>query len=315
MTEYTKETGLVLSRRRFVKISAAVGTSGVVGVSKELRASPAKPPLPEGYGVLIDTTECIGCRKCEWMCGDINRLSTKPLSTFDDKSVFERRRRPEIDGYTVVNRYEDPDASDKPTYVKVQCMHCNEPACVSACLVGALQKDEKTGAVRYDAGKCMGCRYCLVACPFQIPAYEYGNALTPQVRKCTFCLERISDGKGVPGCVAVCPVEALLFGERDKLLEAARRRIEKNPERYVDHIYGERELGGTAWLYLSGRSVTDMGLIAFDERSIPSYTEPLQHAVFKHFIPPLSLFALLGGAMWLFRNRDENALDAERGSR
>ena len=146
----------------------------------------------------------------------------------------------------------------------------------------------------------------MAACPFQIPAYEYHNALTPQVRKCTFCFDRISKEGKAPGCVSICPVQALTFGKRDELIEVAHERIALEPERYVDHIFGEHELGGTSWLYLSGRPMYEMDMEKFGDRPIPSYTEPLQHAIFKNFVPPISLFAFLGGIMWLFKNRNED---------
>ena len=305
---------LNLTRRHFMRLVGVSGTFGGAAVlSAESNASESKSPSSDSYGVLIDTTVCIGCRECEWACSDLYQLSDKPLGTFRDKSVFARSRRPHAKAYTVVNQYQNPKDPEKPYYVKIQCMHCNDPACASACLVGALQKDKVTGAVSYDSWRCIGCRYCMIACPFQIPAYEYYNALTPQVRKCVFCQERISKQGKSPACVSMCPVEALRFGKRADLIQFAHDQIRNHPQNYVDHIYGEHELGGTAWLYLSGRPITEMDMIAFDQRPIPSYTEPLQHAIFKNFIPPISLFSLIGGIMWIFRNRDAGTDETKGG--
>ena len=304
-----------LTRRNFMKYSGIIGTAGCATAANKLQASTHKPISPEWFGVLVDTTLCIGCRKCEWACNDVNELPNKPLKIFEDKSVFEKMRRPDASAYTVVNQYENTENLEKPFHVKVQCMHCNDAACVSACIVGALEKDKKTGAVIYDAWKCMGCRYCMAACPFQIPAYEYDNALTPQVRKCTFCFDKISKEGGIPGCVAICPVEALLYGKREELIKVAHNRIRKQPKRYVDHVYGEHELGGTSWMYLSAKPMTEMDMVAFGDRPIPSYTEPLQHALFKKFIPPISLFSFLAGIMWLFKKRDESAQKTEGGEK
>jgi len=304
---------LELNRRNFLKFTTAASTAGIAGAAKTVNASSHKPISPNWYGVLVDTTICIGCRKCEWVCNDVNNLPNQPLEKFEDKSVFKEQRRPDAGAYTVVNQYENPKNPEIPYSVKVQCMHCNDPACVSACIVGALTKDQKTGTVLYDPWKCIGCRYCMAACPFQIPAYEYHNALTPQVRKCTFCFEKISKEGVAPGCVSICPVEALTFGKRIDILKLAREKMEREPEKYINHIYGEHELGGTSWMYLSGRPVEEMGLLKFGERPIPSYTEPLQHGIFKNFIPPISLFAFLGGIMWLFNKKDET--QAEEGGR
>jgi formate dehydrogenase iron-sulfur subunit len=288
-----------------MKFTTVAGTGGLAAEVKKAHAVHHKPISPDWYGVLIDTTICIGCRKCEWACNNVNKLPNKPMEEFENKSVFKKMRRPDASAYTVINQYDNPKNPDKPYSVKVQCMHCNDAACISACIVGALTKDPKTGAVIYDPWKCIGCRYCMAACPFQIPAYEYHNALTPQVRKCTFCFEKISTEGKVPGCVSICPVEALTFGKREDLINLARERISLEPNRYIDHIYGERELGGTSWMYLSGKPMEEMDMKKFKDRPIPSYTEPLQHALFKNFVPPVSLFAFLGGIMWLFKNRDE----------
>lgn len=291
------------TRRNFLKFTALSGTVGLGAAAKKAQAA-HKPISPEWLGVLVDTTVCIGCRKCELACNQVNDLPEKPLAEFEDKSVFAEMRRPDATAYTVVNQYQNPKDAEKPYFVKVQCMHCNDAACVSACIVGALQKDAKTGTVHYDAWKCIGCRYCMAACPFQIPAYEYNNALTPKVQKCTFCFERISKEGGAPGCVSICPVEALTFGTRTELIQIAKEKIAREPERYVDHLFGEHELGGTSWMYLSGRPMYEMDMLKFGTRPIPSYTEPVQHALFKNFVPPISLFAFLSGIMWLFKKKE-----------
>jgi len=296
---------LDLNRRNFLKFTVATGTMGAASAVQKVKASTPKPDSGDWAGVLLDTTVCIGCRKCEWACKNINKLPTEPIESYEDKSVFKKMRRPSAGAYTVVNQFENPKSPEKPYYVKYQCMQCIDAACVSACIVGALKKDAKTGAVIYDPWKCIGCRYCMVACPFQIPAYEYDNALTPQVRKSTFCYQRLSKYQGRPACVEICPVQAMTYGKRSELIEIARQKIRTYPDRYVDHIYGEHELGGTAWLYLSGKPMTEMGMKKFGERPIPTYTEPVQHGIFKHFVPQISLFALLGGIMWLFKKRDE----------
>ena len=291
-----------MNRRNFFKVTAVASTT-LIGV--DALASEHKSPqsVKEAFGVLVDTTYCIGCRKCEYACNQSNKLPTQNIKAFDDKSVFGTHRRPTDAAYTMVNIYPDDNAPEKHRYIKVQCMHCNEPACASACIVGAFRKTQK-GPVTYDAWKCMGCRYCMVACPFQIPAYEYKNALTPQVRKCTFCYERITSEGKKPSCVEICPNEALTFGTRLELLELAHERIKQMPERYFDHVYGEYEVGGTSWMYLASTDFSQTELPKLDSRPIPETTESIQHGVFKSFVPPIALYGLLALAMHSFKKKD-----------
>ncbi len=294
------------SRRTFLKRAAGLGTLAALGACEESRAAPAKADA-DPLGVLVDCTRCVGCRRCEKACNQVNDdLPRRPAADFDDASVFERPRRMDCGAYTVVNRYERPDRPGNPVYAKFQCMHCLHPACVSACIVGALSR-RPNGAVVYDASKCIGCRYCMVACPFQVPAYEYANALAPQVRKCTFCFEARTSRGRAPACVESCPMQVMTFGKRTDLLRLARQLLRERPQRYVRHIYGEAELGGTSWLYLAGMPFEKMGFPRFGYEPIPTYTEPVQHALFKWFLPPLALYAALGGLMRWMRRRARRA--------
>ena len=292
-----------IKRRDFFKLSALATSTLLVGSTQ---AEPDPEPLDHDgvYGVLVDTVICIGCRKCEWACNDANSLPTQELKAFEDKSVFKKRRRPTSSAFTVLNEFSDPSLPDKKYAIKVQCMHCNDPACVSACLVGAMKKTDH-GPVVYDAWKCIGCRYCMVACPFQIPSYEYDNALDPQVRKCTFCSTRVIDEGRKPACVEICPCEALVFGTRGALMELAHTRMIANPGRYVDHIYGEKEVGGTSWMYLAGVDFSAASLPKLSEVPPSHATEPIQHGIFKSFVPPLVLYGLLGLVMHSMRKPDE----------
>ncbi|MGM0453642.1 MAG: 4Fe-4S dicluster domain-containing protein [Thermodesulfobacteriota bacterium] len=192
---------------------------------------------PEAAGVLHDVTRCIGCRKCEAACNEVNDLPA-PAKPFDNLEVLKSDQQLSESRYTVVNRFH-PGGPKEPVHLKTQCNHCLEPACASACFVKALKK-QRSGAVTYDASLCVGCRYCMIACPFGVPAYEYHEPVTPRVMKCTMCHPLIEKGK-LPGCVEICPKEALTFGHRDKLIKIARQRIYAHPGRYVDHIYGERQ--------------------------------------------------------------------------
>ena len=189
--------------------------------------------------MLIDLTRCIGCEACVWACKESNGLPrgtgvTRLSST--TWSALERHRG---------------------VPVRRQCMHCLEPACASVCPVGALHKTP-AGPVLYDADKCIGCRYCMVGCPFGVPKYEWDKPL-PTVKKCLFCFEnRVSQGRQ-PACAEACPTGATLFGDRDELLQTARERLAAEPDKYVQRIYGEQEAGGTSILYLSSVPFEELG--------------------------------------------------------
>ena len=291
---------MALDRRELLRM-AGVGCAALASGAGTADAESAPHQVSaDSWAVLVDTVACIGCRKCEWACNVENRLADVPAASFDDLKVVDTPRRPDHDVFTVVNRFRSPSVPDRSWTVKLQCMHCADPACVSACIVGALTKNE-TGPVTYDAWKCIGCRYCMIACPFQIPAYEYHKAVQPEVRKCTFCAPRLEEGR-TPACVAICPNEALSFGTRQALIDAAHTRIQGNPDRYYPHVYGEFEAGGTSWLYLTPVEFQHTGLPALDDEPIPHHTERIQHAIFKSFVPPLALYGVLGLIMHALRN-------------
>jgi Fe-S-cluster-containing dehydrogenase component len=247
-----------ITRRKFLGwVGAATGAATFADRHGHAASAKHFKGYPGSFGILHDITKCIGCRKCEKACNQVNALPG-PEKQFDDLSVLNDTRRTSASDFTVVNRFPSGSDKQKKWFVKIQCNHCLEPACASACFVKALRKN-KSGAVVYDASLCVGCRYCMVACPFNIPAYEYDEPLTPRVMKCTMCHPLVEKGQ-LPGCVEACPKEALIFGPREKLLKIAERRIEKYPDRYIDHIYGEREMGGTSWLYISPVSFNKLGM-------------------------------------------------------
>ncbi len=249
-----------IGRRGFIKVAAV--TAGAAGMSATASAATAgHGEAADGPGVLVDTTLCVGCRGCEAACAEANGLPPPPA----DDTVMLKRREPSEDAFTVVNRTERQAGGER--FAKKQCMHCLAPACASACPVRAMDK-LPTGPVVYDKSKCLGCRYCMLACPFDIPKYEYGSA-TPRVRKCTFCAERQAKGLK-PACTEVCPSGALKFGRRSELLELAKTRIYTNPDRYVHHVYGDREAGGTSWLYISDVPFEELALRTdMPERAYP----------------------------------------------
>lgn len=228
-----------VNRRLFLK-TAAAGAAALTTASGASAATPLAAIAAGRRGVLVDTTKCVGCRACEAACAETNSLP-EPATGGD---VFGATRDTDTRTYTVVNA----SAGEPERFVKRQCMHCLEPACASACLVRALDKTP-TGPVVYHKNLCLGCRYCMIACPFGVPKYEYDSPL-PYVQKCTFCADRQDKGEA-PGCTSVCPSGALLFGNRNKLVELAKERLYAPGSTYVRHIYGEHEVGGTSWMYIT----------------------------------------------------------------
>jgi len=246
-----------ISRRKFLGWMGAAGLGTAFGSPVHAAANKYFKGYPESLGVLYDSVLCIGCRNCEAGCNKVNELPP-PNQPFDDLTVLSKKRRTNTKAFTVVNRYDHSKGIKGPLFRKIQCNHCLEPACASACFVRAFTKTKK-GPVIYDSSVCVGCRYCMIACPFEIPTFEYDKVLTPRIRKCTMCHPRVIEGK-LPGCVETCPNEALTFGKRRDMIKIARERIRKYPGRYVDHIYGEHEMGGTNWLYLSGVPFKELGM-------------------------------------------------------
>jgi formate dehydrogenase iron-sulfur subunit len=290
-----------LDRRSFLK-TASVAAAGITALpSAAGKAGPTNILSENRMGVLVDTTTCIGCRRCEFACKTAHDLPTPHVESYSDRTVFKKQRRPDITALTVVNEFENPKKPSLPTDVKVQCMHCDHPACVSACIVGAFSKREN-GTVVWDSDLCIGCRYCMVACPFQIPAFEFEKALGPNIMKCDFCIKRTEKGH-LPACVDICPVEALTYGQRSEILRLAHSRVKLNPERYDKHIYGEFEVGGTSWMYLANQSAYKFGFPHLKEKPAPGVSESIQHGIFAYFMPPLALYSLLGGIMWIAKNR------------
>jgi formate dehydrogenase iron-sulfur subunit len=297
--------GQGMNRRAFLGTVAAISGAAAVGTGGLAQASVDFSGWPNSYGLLTDLTACVGCRSCEKACNEANNLP-KPAVPFDEASVFEQKRRPDAHAYTVVNRYENPKDKNMPIYRKVQCNHCKEPACASACPIHAYSKTPE-GAVKYNPDLCFGCRYCMIACPFSVPAYDYESALEPKIVKCTMCYDtRVKHGR-ITACAEACPAGAITFGKRDDLLKIARSRIEKDPGKYVDHIFGEHEAGGTNWMYISG--------VPFEQLDFPTNVPskpPIE--LTKGFLSSVPLVftiwpALFGMCYAALKHRDEADTD------
>ena len=295
------------SRRSFLKRMGLAGVCGsAVGLGSDPAMASASRHVSEDWtGILVDLTKCNGCRQCEAACQETAGFPVPTKEELLDETVFAKRRRPGPRNYTAVNRFsrEGAERGQTTVYVKSNCMHCNDPACVSACLVGAMQK-QANGAVTYDAYKCMGCRYCMVACPFEMPTYEYNDVWTPQVRKCTLCSDEGNPHKGgTPACVEACPKQCLIYGTRNQLLVQAKGRIRRQPDVYVDHIYGEQEVGGTSWLYVSKTPFEQLGF-----NTHLGNTAAAKHVYWFLWTIPLwhtSLTALLAGIYTITKRRED----------
>jgi len=261
-----------LGRRNFFKVVGVTGASFAMG--KGLAAAPKTSTPVEFSGVLYDSTRCVGCQTCETSCAEANGLPV-PVETPEAGVV----RKTDDKHRTVVNAF---STSKGEVYLKKQCMHCNEPACTAACLTQAMHKT-KEGAVIWRGDKCMGCRYCMVSCPFDSPKFEYHSA-NPKIEKCNMCYDRLTEGK-IPACVENCPAEALVFGKRRDLIKEARKRINDNPDQYVDHIYGEHEAGGTGFLYLSGVPFEELGFnTSIQTKSYPELSKGFLYSVPTIFV-------------------------------
>jgi formate dehydrogenase iron-sulfur subunit len=261
-----------IDRRNFFKVLGVTGATLAIG--RELRGSPAKKDNVEFFGILYDSTRCAGCQTCESSCAEANGLAD-PVGTPQAGII----RNTDESHRTVVNAF---NSSKGEAFLKKQCMHCNEPACTAACLTQAMYKT-KEGAIIWRGDKCMGCRYCMVSCPFDIPKFEYHSA-NPKIEKCNMCYSRITEGKK-PACVENCPAEALAFGTRRELIKVARKRINDNPEQYIDQIYGEHEAGGTGFLYLAAVPFNELGLnTSLQNKSYPELSKGFLYSVPAIFV-------------------------------
>lgn len=232
--------------------------------------------------ILNDLTLCVGCGACVQACSEVNGLPASPVDA--PLSGTRWSRLAIVDGHGV----------------RRQCMHCEDPACASVCPVGAIQKTA-AGPVTYDPDACIGCRYCMVACPFDVPRYTW-DSRTPRVAKCTMCSERLAAGAEQPACTAACPTGATVFGERDALLAEAHARIEADPKRYVPHVYGETEAGGTLVLYLSPVPFETLGFAT--ELRHAAYPELTWRALSKLPSVVSATGVGLAGLWWIIQRRN-----------
>lgn len=283
---------MAISRREFLKLAGA----GVVSLSLSL---PAKPVYAKGrfvraetsHSMLYDSVKCVGCRACQQACKARSELPYEPDAT----GLYEAPRDLAANTWTIIKLY---DGDHQDSFVKQQCMHCIDPACVSVCPVAALQKTPE-GPVVYHGERCIGCRYCMAACPFGIPKSQWDKAL-PLIQKCDFCADRLAAG-GQPACSEACPTGALIHGTRSQMLETAHTRLNADST-YYPHVYGETEAGGTSMVYISNLRPTDLGFPDLPEKDLPSVTWPYMSAV----PAVIGVMVTLTTGIYLRTHRDKN---------
>jgi len=290
-----------ITRRAALQTMLAAGATAAGARPADAAALPV--PSADAVGLLYDATLCIGCKTCTIACRDANGLDPDTAGSAD--RLYNAPLDLSARAKTVIKLYaEGPVRS----YVKTQCMHCVDPACASACMLGALKK-RQFGIVTYDPDLCVGCRYCEIGCPFGVPKFEFAKA-APKIVKCERCKERLAAGQE-PACTAVCPRKAVIYGTRTELLKEAKRRLAESPGRYVPKVYGETDGGGTQVLYLSHVPFEKLGLPALGDEPAPQLARSIQHGVYRGFAAPAALYAVLGLVM--MRNRKSAAAAAPQG--
>jgi len=254
--------------------------------------------------LLIDTTRCVGCRGCQVACKQWNGLPGEETEFFGGAG-YQNPRDLSSRTWTLLT-YNEAQVGDHYDWVygKLQCMHCEEPACAASCPTKAMEKLPE-GPVVYHKDRCLGCRYCMLACPFQVIRFQWDSA-NPYVSKCTMCADRIVAGEE-PACAKACPTDAIMLGEREDLLAEAHRRIEVNPRKYVHHVFGESEVGGTCVLHLSNVSFDILGYRSdLPEQSLNRWTEPAMRPI-PYVVSGLSL--LLGAVAWVVNRRQSKGVN------
>jgi len=279
-----------ISRRSALKVLGTAGAAAAVAAPGEADARVFRQASADDLGLLVDAVRCVGCRACVGRCREANGkppdLKTINGVTYDAPVDLNAQT------LTVIKRW---TAERDTGFVKAQCMHCVHPACASVCMMKALHKGEH-GVVEYDVTKCVGCRYCQVACPFNVPKFEWAS-VTPRIQKCELCRHRYGEGKG-PACAEVCPRDAVTFGKRGALLAEAKRRIAERPSAYLPKVYGEADGGGTNVLYLSPVAFETLGLPALGTDPAPALSETIQGGIYQGFAAPIVLLGALSFVTW-----------------
>jgi Fe-S-cluster-containing dehydrogenase component len=313
-----------ISRRALLQGAVAAGATTALAGKAEAR-EPVEP-RPDAVGLLFDATRCVGCRGCQSACKAANNLPPDRVQIgggeYDAPTDLNSQTK---------NIIKQVAEGERRTFVKQQCMHCVDPSCVSVCMMGALHKEGEgkrhisgerkgTGIVLYDKWTCVGCRYCQIACAFNVPKFEW-TAAFPLIVKCELCRQRADPAKAGalavanPACAEVCPAQAVMYGRRADLLAEARRRLAAEPERYNGQVFGEKEGGGTQVLYLAPAGVTfkQLGMPELPERSSASFSESVSHAPYLNGVTPVALYVGMAALIARNKKKEEAAGHHEEG--
>jgi len=285
-----------IKRRSFLKGLAGAGAGLTVAplFTGKAEAREAKRVLDSHVGMLYDATKCIGCKACETGCKEANNLPAE----LDQTGTFDAPRDLSVNTFNIIKLYKDETTGQK-SFVKRQCMHCVDPTCVSGCPTSALNKEEN-GIVSYNKDACCGCRYCQMNCPYNIPKFQF-NDWYGEIKKCELCRETNLVTKGQPGCTEACPAGAVIFGKVKDLLAEAKNRVQQSPNLYVNHIFGEKDGGGTSVLYLSAVPFEKLGLPSLPDYSQAQVQEGVQHKLYQYLALPGVVYAILAGIA--YKNR------------
>lgn len=315
-----------IKRRDFLKVAA--GSSLLLATGETAFAREARKRLPESLGILYDATICIGCKACQSACKQYNDMPAEHSSVekiWDDPVELSSKTLNIIKLYKNGNGLKKDSEADGYSFIKKHCMHCVDPACVSACPVSALKKNRVNGVVSYNKDACIGCRYCQIACPFNIPKFEWDKPF-PVIRKCQLCDHRYKESK-FSACCEFCPTGASIFGKVDDLIVEAQKRLAlkegqyynypvahvksafksyRDVAKYQNHIYGEKEGGGTQYLILAGVPFDKLGLPILPEISDAHRTESIQRTIYYKMIAPVTLLAGLLFAVYINTKNKDN---------
>jgi formate dehydrogenase iron-sulfur subunit len=286
-----------ISRRDFLKM-AGVGVGALAAPVKPQVVEAAPLAADDSASMLYDSSLCVGCRACQTAC---KRRSDLPHET-DSQNLYEMARELSADTWTLIQLYQGEEGE---SFVKHQCMHCISPACVSVCPVAALEKTE-SGPVVYHAERCIGCRYCMAACPFGIPKSQWEEPL-PLIQKCDFCADLQAEGKH-PACGEACPTGALIYGTRKEMLGTAKARLQEDSS-FVQKVYGETEAAGTSMLYISKVGFDKLGFPDVPDTDFPTITWPYMVAV----PGVIGVMVTLSTAIYLFTHRKKNHQTGKEG--
>lgn len=288
---------------------SVVATGAATGVALSGVAHSEETPAvpPEALGLLYDATRCVGCQSCVAACAQANNEAMNASS----QKLYQIAYDLNSTTRNIIKLYRPADGKSY-SYVKQQCMHCVDPACVAGCMFKGLKKDAKTGVVSWNSKLCVGCRYCEIACPYHIPKFQW-EGYNPRIVKCELCKERLARGDQ-PACSSVCPVHAVIFGKRAELLTEAKRRIKENPGKYFqDRVYGEHEAGGTQSLYLSHVPFTNLGLPDLPDESVPQKYLKWQKRVYSYLAVPAVVYASVVGVIsGSFKEHKEHMEEEEK---